>query len=113
MRVKRGVTKQRRHKKVLKLTKGYRASNHRLFRRANEAMQHAGQYSRMHRRHRRGQMRRQWIQIISAGLHGTGKSYSEFANELKQNNIELNRKVLAEIAQSNPQHFHALVEKVS
>ena len=113
MRVKRGVTKRQRHKKLLKAAKGYRATYSKLYKRAHEAYMHAGQYSMIHRRHRRGQMRNQWIKIISAGLTGTDISYSKFIGGLKKNNIELDRKVLAEIAQTNPAHFAKLVEQVS
>lgn len=110
MRVKRGTTKRQKHTKVLKSTKGYRGSYHRLYRRAREAMLHAGAYSFAHRRRRRSEMRKQWIRIISAGLHGTGVSYSKFVNGLQTHQIDLDRKVLAELAQTNPGHFSQLVE---
>ncbi len=113
MRVKRGVTKRAKHKKVLKSAKGYRATYSKLYKRAHEAMMHAGQYSYIHRRHRRGQMRNQWIKIIAAGLVGTDTNYSRFISALKQKNVELDRKVMAEIVQTNPEHFAELVSQVT
>ncbi len=113
MRIKRGTTKKKAHKKVLKQAKGYRLSYHRLYRRAKEATLHAGQYNYNHRKKRPAQMRREWIKIISASLYGSGLSYSEFINQLKNKNIELDRKVLAEVAGSNPEHFKQLIAEVS
>lgn len=110
MRVKRGKVKNRKHKEVLKSTKGYYGSYSRTYRRAREAAMHAGQYSYAHRKHRAAQMRRQWVKIISAGLFGTGVSYSKFINGLKKNEIELDRKVLAELAQVKPDHFQQIVD---
>ncbi len=110
MRIKRGKTKHQRHKKVLEQTKGFRMSYNRLYRRAKEALLHSGQYSMAHRRRRRSQMREQWIQIIAAGLHTSGMSYSKFMGRLKQKEIILDKKILAEIAQSNPDHFQQLVQ---
>lgn len=113
MRIKRGVQKHRHHRKVLASTKGYRMSYNRLYRRAVEASLHAGQYSFIHRRKRPAQMRKDWIKIISAGLVGTGLSYNRFISGLKQKDIELDRKVLAEIAQTYPEHFAQLVKQVA
>ncbi|MCA9378878.1 50S ribosomal protein L20 [Candidatus Dojkabacteria bacterium] len=111
MRVKRGQVKNRKHKAVLARAKGYRMSYSKLYRRATEALLHAGQYNFAHRRRRHSQMRNSWIKIIAAGLYGTGVSYSTVTGNLKKQNIELDRKVLAEIAQSNPAHFSSLVEQ--
>jgi len=113
MRIKRGVTATKKHKKILKRAKGYRLSYSKLFRRANEALLHAGQYSFAHRRRRGSDKRREWIKIIASGLYGTGVSYSKFMHGLKTNNIELDRKVLANIAQTNPEHFAVLVEQAT
>lgn len=113
MRVKRGKTKNQKHKKVLKQAKGYRLSYSKLYRRAKEAVLHAGQYSMTHRRHLRSQKREEWIKVISAKLAGTGMPYSRFISALKQNNIELDRKSLANLAIDNPNHFDALVAEVS
>jgi large subunit ribosomal protein L20 len=112
MRIKRGVVKKRKHSKILKSTKGYRQSYSKLYRRALQAHMHAGVYSFVHRHHRRGQFRKQWIQIIAAGLTGTGMSYNKFVHGLSEKGIELDRKVLAEIIQTNPEHFATLVEQV-
>ncbi len=112
MRIKRGTVRHRRHKAVLDLAKGYRLSNSKLFKRAHEAMMHAGQYSLVDRRHRYGQFRELWISRINAGLTGTGLKYSEFINKLKLNNIEINRKILAGFALDQKEVFTAIVNKV-
>ncbi len=110
MRIKRGLNKKARHNRVLELTKGYRGSYSKLYRRAREAVLHAGQYNYAHRQARPAQFRKQWIKIISAGLSGTGVSYNGFVSGLDKKNIELDRKVLADIAQSDPKSFSAIVE---
>ncbi len=112
MRIKRGTTKNRRHKKILSLTKGYRMSYGKLYRRAKEAVLHAGQYSYAHRRHRRADLREEWIKTISAALSPSGLSYSKFIGGLKKSNINLDRKVLAELAINSPEKFNKLVEEV-
>lgn len=113
MRVKRGTTKHRRHKKVLKLAKGYRMSYHKLYRRAKEAVLHAGQYSYAHRKHRRAQIKSEWIKVIAAALSAKQVSYSKFISGLKAKNITLDRKSLSELAVHHPKHFEELVEIVS
>lgn len=113
MRIKRGASKNNKHKTVLASTKGYRMSYNRLYRRALEASLHAGQYSFAHRRHRRAQMREQWIEIISAALVASQVSYHKFLANLKKHNIAFDRKVLAEIAQTYPEHFNQLVTKTA
>jgi large subunit ribosomal protein L20 len=112
MRIKRGQTRHRRHKAVLSLAKGYRLSNSKLYKRAHEAMMHAGQYSLVHRKHRYGQFREIWIERINAALTPSGLRYSEFINALKTNKIELNRKMLAGLALNYPETFTAIVSKV-
>lgn len=112
MRIKRGVTKNQKHKKVLKLAKGYRMTYSKLYRRAKEAVRHAGQYSYAHRKHRASQVREQWIEVISAALSKHDMSYSKFIGALKKNNIELDRKILAEFAVYNPSHFDSVVAEV-
>lgn len=112
MRIKRGATKNQKHKKVLKLAKGYRMSYSKLYRRAKEAVRHAGQYSYAHRQHRGAQIREQWIEVISAALTKHNLSYSKFIGGLKKNKVELDRKVLAELAVYNPAHFDSVVEAV-
>lgn len=112
MRVKRGEVKRAKKKAVLKQAKGYRMSYHKLYRRAKEALLHAGQYSYAHRRRRKSQIRTEWIRVISASLTNTDMSYSKFMSALKTKNIDLDRKVLAEMALNNPQQFLKVVESV-
>jgi large subunit ribosomal protein L20 len=110
MRIKRGVVLRRRHKKVLKATKGYRMTKNRLFKVAHEAMMHAGQYSYDHRRRRPSQMRNLWIVRISAAAQKIGMSYSKLMGALKVKKIEIDRKVLADMAMNNFDAFAALVK---
>ncbi|WKZ28301.1 MAG: 50S ribosomal protein L20 [Candidatus Dojkabacteria bacterium] len=112
MRVKRGAEKNRKHKKVLEQTKGFRLSYSKLYRRAREALLHAKQYSYGHRRKRQGQFRRLWIQRINAGLSEHEMSYSTFINVLKTKNIEINRKILADLALNNSEAFAEIVKSV-
>lgn len=97
-RVKRGVTARNRHRKVLKLTRGQKGSKHLLFRRANEAMLKSLWYSYRDRRNRKRDFRRLWIARINAASRMNGLSYSRFMHGLKQADVELDRKVLADIA---------------
>ncbi len=112
MRVKRGITRQRKHRKILKLAKGYRLSYSKLYKRAHEAVMHAGQYSLMHRRHRAAQFREVWIERINAALKEYDMKYGQFINALKEKNIQLNRKVLAALALDHKEAFAAVVAKV-
>ena len=112
MRIKRGETKRQKHKKVLSQAKGFRMTYSKSYRRAKEAVRHAGQYSYAHRRRRSSQMREEWIRSIAAGLSSTGVSYGEFMNQLKKNNISIDRKNLAEMAVYNEDHFKQLVGSV-
>ena len=97
-RVKRGVTARARHRKVLNLTKGQKGSKHLLFRRANEAMLKSLWYSHRDRRNRKRDFRRLWIARINAAARLNGLSYSRFMHGLKQADVALDRKVLADIA---------------
>ena len=108
-RVKGGVTTRHRHKKVLKLTKGHRATKHSLYRRANESMLKSLAYSYRHRRERKGDMRRLWIARINAATRLNGLSYSKFINGLSKAGIVLDRKMLAELAVTEPAAFAQLV----
>ena len=108
-RVKRGVTTHRRHKKVLALTKGHRATKHSLFRRARESMLKSLSYAYAHRRERKGDMRRLWISWVSAASRAQGLTYSQFMNGLKKTRVEINRKMLADMAVSEPEAFADLV----
>ena len=93
-----GSTSHRRHKKVLSYTKGHRGSRHRLFRSANESMLHALDYAYGHRRERKADFRKLWIVRINAAARANGLSYSKFMNGLRKANVEINRKMLSEIA---------------
>jgi len=108
-RVKRGVTAHRRHKKVLALTKGHKATRHSLYRRAHESMLKALSYAYAHRRERKGDMRRLWILRISAASRAQGLTYSQFMNSLKMSGVEINRKMLAAMAVRQPESFNNLV----
>lgn len=111
-RVKRGVTARQRHKKVLELTKGQWGTSHRLYRRAHEAMLHSLSYAYRDRRDRKGDFRRLWIARINAAARLAGLSYSAFMNGLKQAGIDLNRKMLADLAVRDPNAFQELVATV-
>ena len=108
-RVKRGVTRHRRHKKVLALTKGHRATRHSLYRRAHESMLKALSYAYAHRRERKGDMRRLWILRVNAASRAQGLIYSQFMNGLKKSGVEINRKMLADMAVREPESFANLV----
>ena len=110
-RVKRGVTKTKRHKKVLKQAKGYYGNKSRSFRAANEQLLHSGQYAFRDRRAKKGEFRRLWIQRINAATRQHGMTYSQFMNGMKKAGIELDRKVLSDIAVREPAAFKTLVEK--
>jgi len=108
-RVKRGVTAHRRHKKVLALTKGHRATRHSLIKRARESMLHALDYAYAHRRERKGDMRRLWILRVSAASRSQGLTYGQFMSGLKKAGVEINRKMLADMAVKEPEAFAELV----
>ena len=108
-RVKRGVTSHQRHKSVLDLTKGQRASRHKLIKRAKEAMMHSLSYAYFHRRERKGDFRRLWIVRVNAGARLQGLSYSEFMFGLKKSGIDIDRKMLADMAVREPEAFANLV----
>jgi len=111
MRIKRGVAKRQSKKKTLSLASGYRMSYHRLYRRAKEAVLHAGQYSYAHRRRRLSQLRKEWIKTIAAALSTTQYSYSQFIDKMKKSNIEIDRKNMAELIVYSPEHFKQLIEQ--
>ncbi len=110
MRVKGGTRTRYRHKKILRQTKGYYGTRHRLFRRANEAWMKAQWYAYRDRRQRRRDLRRLWITRINAAARQNGLSYSRFIHGLKVTGVELNRKVLADIAVRDAETFSRLVE---
>ena len=110
-RVKRGVVARRRHKKVLKQAKGYYGARSRVFRVAKQAVIKAGQYAYRDRRNRKRQFRALWIQRINVGARINGMSYSRFVGGLKKAGIEIDRKVLADLAVHEKAAFAAIVEK--
>lgn len=112
MRVTTGTVRRKRHKKILKATKGYRMTKGKLYRVSHEAYMHAGQYSYNDRKKRAGQMRRLWTQRINAAAQLNGMKYSRFMNSLKKANVELNKKSLADIALNHPEVFTMVVEAV-
>ncbi|WP_252176353.1 50S ribosomal protein L20 [Endozoicomonas sp. 4G] len=110
-RVKRGVIARKRHKKVLKAAKGYYGARSRVFRVAKQAVTKAGQYAYRDRRQRKRQFRALWIARINAGARTNGLSYSRFIAGLKKSAIEIDRKVLADLAVHDKTVFGQLVEK--
>ena len=110
-RVKRGVTAHARHKKVLDKAKGYRGARSKVFRVAKQAVTKAGQYAYRDRRQRKRHFRALWIARINAGARENGMSYSVFMNGLKKASIEIDRKVLSDIAIHDKPAFTELVEK--
>ena len=110
-RVKRGVQVRRRHKKILKQAKGYYGARSRLFRTANQAVLKAGQYAYRDRKQRKRQFRALWIVRINAGVRQHGLSYSKFINGLKKSELQIDRKMLAELAVYHRAAFDAIVER--
>ena len=111
-RVKRGVASRARRKKVLKQAKGYYGARSRTFKVAKQAVIKAGQYAYRDRRQRKRQFRRLWITRINAACRLNGTTYSAFINGLKTNGIDLDRKILADMAVNDPQAFTALTLSV-
>lgn len=111
-RVKRGVTARARHKKVLALAKGYRGRRSKVFRIANQAVMKAGQYAYRDRRTKKRVFRALWITRINAAAREHGLTYSAFMNGLHKAAIELDRKVLADLAVHDKPAFGAIVERV-
>ena len=110
-RVKRGVQANRRHKKILKRAKGYYGARSRVYRVAVQAVTKAGQYAYRDRRNKKRTFRRLWIARINAGARLNGLSYSRFINGMKKANIDIDRRVLADIAMHDAATFTALVAK--
>lgn len=112
-RARSGKVTHRRHKKVLELTKGHRAARHKLYRTAHESMLHALDYSYRHRRERKGDFRKLWITRINAATRARGLTYSQFIAGLKNSNVEIDRKMLAEMAVKDPEGFAKLISLVT
>lgn len=111
-RVKRAVNAKKNHRKVLKLAKGYYGAKSKLYKTANQAVMKSLSYAYVGRKLRKREFRQLWIARINAAARQNGLSYSKFINLLKQNNIEINRKMLSEMAIYDPAGFTNLVEQV-
>lgn len=111
-RVKRGVTSHRRHKKLHKLTKGYRGGRSKLVREAKSAVLHAGEYAFAGRKLRKRDMRRLWIVQLGNAVRSEGLSYSKFMHSLKEKKINLDRKILADLAVNHLDDFKKIVAEV-
>ncbi len=111
-RVKRGVTAHRKHKKVLELTKGHVGGRSTRIKEAKSSLLHAGEYAFAGRKLRKRDMRRLWIVQLGNAVRAEGMSYSKFISGLKVKNINLDRKILAELAVNNPENFKEIVSQV-
>lgn len=111
-RVKRGTIANKRRRKILKLAKGYRFARSRKERAAREALHHAGNHAFAHRKDKKSNFRRLWTTRINAAVRAQGMSYSRFINALKKKGIEINRKMLADMAANNPETFGRIVKSV-
>ena len=109
-RTKGGIVTRRRHNKILRMTRGMWGTRHRLFRRANEAMLKSLWYAYRDRRTRKRDLRRLWIARINAAARLNGTTYSRLINGLKHSNIQLNRKMLADLAVRDPGAFSSVVK---
>lgn len=110
-RIKTGMITRRRHKKILKLAKGFRGRKHSSFRPANETVLHALEYARRHRRLKKREFRKLWIARINAAARSNGMSYSRLINGLKIAGVQVNRKMLADMAVNDAKGFEQLVAK--
>lgn len=110
-RVKRGVSARRRHKKILQLAKGYQGARSRVYRVAKQAVIKAGQYAYRDRKQKKRQFRALWIMRINAATRDFGMSYSKFINGMKKAGIEMDRKILADLAVRDHAAFGKLVEQ--
>ena len=111
-RAKNPVARKQWRKKIFKRTKGYFGRKKNVYRLAKNAHERALQYSYRDRRQKKREMRKLWVQRINAGARQNGLSYSQFIGKLKKSDVELNRKVLADLAMNHPQAFQAVVEEV-
>ena len=111
-RVKRGVAVKQKHKKMLGLAKGYRGARSKIYRRAHEAVLHAGEYAFVGRKLKKRDFRALWITHISSAVKASGTSYSQFTAKLKEKKIALNRKMLNELVVNDNNSFKKLVEIV-
>lgn len=112
-RIKRGVTSHKRHKKILKLVKGHRGGRSKLIKQAKESLLHADQYAYEGRKQRKRDMRKLWIIQLNAAVRAEGLSYSKFIAGLKAKKINLDRKILAELAVNHPEDFKKILSQVT
>jgi len=112
MRVKTGTVRRQHHKKVFGQTKGFRMTKNRLYKVAQEALVHAGQYAYVGRKNRKRNFRKLWITRLNAALTPYNLSYSRLIKGLNDSQIELDRKILATIALNDPKTFQKIVEKI-
>jgi large subunit ribosomal protein L20 len=112
MRVKTGARTKQRHNKVLELAKGYWMSRSKLYRKAHEAVLHAGKYAYVGRKQNKRNFRTLWIIRINAAVRELGLSYSQFIAKLAKANVTVDRKILAQIATEHPKVFEQIVKKV-
>ena len=113
MRVKSGIARHRRHKKLLNLTKGYRGMRSKTIKQSQQAMMKAGQHAFRDRRRKKRTFRSLWIIRLNAAVRAEGVSYSRFINGLKKKNIGLDRKALSELAINEPKTFAEIVKQVA
>jgi large subunit ribosomal protein L20 len=111
-RVKKGTSRKAGHKKIKKAAKGFRHARRKRVKTAKEAVLHSGQYAYIGRKLRKRDLRSLWIKRLNAAVREHGMNYSEFVSKLKKANIELNRKMLAEIAVKDPATFEKIVSEV-
>jgi large subunit ribosomal protein L20 len=111
MRVKTGIVRRRRHKKILKMAKGFYSGRRKHFRKAKEQVERSLVYAFRDRKQKKRDFRKLFIIRINAGCRLNGISYSRFINGLKKANIELDRKILADLAMNNPETFAKIVEE--
>ncbi|NMB83743.1 50S ribosomal protein L20 [Candidatus Roizmanbacteria bacterium] len=112
VRIKSGIATKKKHRKVLRLAKGYWMTRHKQFKKAKEAVLHAGEYAFVGRKNKKRDFRKTWIIRINAAVRLFGLTYSQFINRLKNNKIEIDRKILSQIAADYPKAFEKIVTKV-
>lgn len=112
-RVKRGMTSHRKHKKILNLTKGHVGVRSTLIKRAKESLLHAGQYAFAGRKQRKRDMRKMWIVQLGNAVRAEGMSYSKFIGQMKAKNINVDRKIMAELAVNHISDFKKLLSQVT
>lgn len=112
VRVKSGIQTKRKHKKVLKLAKGYWMTRHKQFQKAKEAVLHAGEYAFAGRKHKKRDFRKLWIIRLNAAVRNLGLTYSQLINKLNGKKVSLDRKILSKLALDYPKVFEKIVEKV-